>query len=530
MRNAKWLLMFLLALSMAAPAFAVELTLGGFPSYMRTRARLISGATFISALSNNNAKQLGFNDNGDNIFFADTTLRLTPQLVLSDSVTIRAQIGVFDNNIWGGATTGFLGGGNTVINSSVSFSDRYRGALLTGPRAIDDPGFFDIRMLHVDIVLPNNLGFIRVGRQPFDWGMGILANGGWDPYSDLGFVLDRFLYLKSFGMGAGSFTFVFVSDRFTQGNSIVTGTGDGWDGGAVALILNQPNVMGGNLTLGGYVFPYIHQTNVFSAPASGVGGGPPSAAAGASGIDVDHITLYSGFIDFKTDLYRLVGEMQGAWGNLDFEGTGAGDGFDIGLDASNIIFAARAEVYPGWPLKIVAAEFGWSKGDDSSTNDIEGGTIFFNPAYNIDSLLFKHMIPNLYQVESSVFNAYYARLYGTVKLADSLSFSPQVLVAFNEETSNPNALINGGNGFVGNFDTYMATEVEGTFTWHIHPGVSFDLIGGVVFTGSSLDRMLDQQALQTLAANDINPDRINYDETPWTVQGRLMIFIDQFFK
>ena len=105
MSKAKWLFMFLLALSMAAPTFAVELTLGGFPSYMRTRARFISNATFISALSNDNAKQLGFNDNNDNIFFADTTLRLTPQLVLSDSVTIRAQIGVFDNNIWGGATT-----------------------------------------------------------------------------------------------------------------------------------------------------------------------------------------------------------------------------------------------------------------------------------------------------------------------------------------------------------------------------------------------------------------------------------------
>jgi len=33
-----------------------------------------------------------------------------------------------------------------------------------------------------------------------------------------------------------------------------------------------------------------------------------------------------------------------------------------------------------------------------------------------------------------------------------------------------------------------------------------------------------------LAANEINADRVNYDETPWTVQGRLMIFIDQFFK
>ena len=61
-----------------------------------------------------------------------------------------------------------------------------------------DFGFFNVRMLHADIVLPNNLGFVRIGRQPFDWGLGILANGGHDPHSDLGFVVDRALWLKSF--------------------------------------------------------------------------------------------------------------------------------------------------------------------------------------------------------------------------------------------------------------------------------------------------------------------------------------------
>jgi hypothetical protein len=142
MSKAKWLFMFLLALCMAVPTFAVELSLGGFPSYMRTRARYIGNATFISALSNQNAIDLGFSSNKDNIFFADTTLRLTPQLVLSDAVTIRAQLNVFDNNIWGGSTTELLGGHNTVVNSSLSFSDRFRGAILTGPLAIDDPGFF----------------------------------------------------------------------------------------------------------------------------------------------------------------------------------------------------------------------------------------------------------------------------------------------------------------------------------------------------------------------------------------------------
>ena len=504
---------------MAVPTFAVELSLGGFPSYMRTRARYIGNATFISALSNQNAIDLGFSSNKDNIFFADTTLRLTPQLVLSDAVTIRAQLNVFDNNIWGGSTTELLGGHNTVVNSSLSFSDRFRGAILTGPLAIDDPGFFDVRMLHADIVLPHNIGFVRVGRQPFDWGLGILANGGWDPYSDLGFVLDRFLYLKSFAAGSSSITFVLVSDIFAGGNSVVTGQGNGYDVAAAALIFNSPNVAGGNLTIGGYVFPYIHQNDFLTFPTSGTDPGvPPNAGAGVSGVNLDHLVLYSGLIDYKTDLWRLVGEMQGAWGKLKIDGVG-----DVDINASNIIFAARAEVYPGWPMKIIAAEFGWSKGDDLSTGEIEGSVIFFNPAYNIDNLLFKHMIPNIYQVESSVNNAYYARVWGTVKLIDELSFTPQVIVAFNEETSNPYPGID-------SLDTYLGTEVEGTFTWHMYPGVNLDLIGGIVFPGSSLDALLEQQAANTLAVNEVESDGVDFNETPFTVQGRLMIFIDQFFK
>ena len=519
MSKAKWLFMFLLALCMAVPTFAVELSLGGFPSYMRTRARYIGNATFISALSNQNAIDLGFSSNKDNIFFADTTLRLTPQLVLSDAVTIRAQLNVFDNNIWGGSTTELLGGHNTVVNSSLSFSDRFRGAILTGPLAIDDPGFFDVRMLHADIVLPHNIGFVRVGRQPFDWGLGILANGGWDPYSDLGFVLDRFLYLKSFAAGSSSITFVLVSDIFAGGNSVVTGQGNGYDVAAAALIFNSPNVAGGNLTIGGYVFPYIHQNDFLTFPTSGTDPGvPPNAGAGVSGVNLDHLVLYSGLIDYKTDLWRLVGEMQGAWGKLKIDGVG-----DVDINASNIIFAARAEVYPGWPMKIIAAEFGWSKGDDLSTGEIEGSVIFFNPAYNIDNLLFKHMIPNIYQVESSVNNAYYARVWGTVKLIDELSFTPQVIVAFNEETSNPYPGID-------SLDTYLGTEVEGTFTWHMYPGVNLDLIGGIVFPGSSLDALLEQQAANTLAVNEVESDGVDFNETPFTVQGRLMIFIDQFFK
>ncbi len=531
MNKAKWLFVFLMAICVAIPSYAVELSLGGFPSYMRTRYRFIDGATFISALSDSDAEALGFGNNDDYISFADTRLRLTPQLVLSDAVTIRAQVDVFDNVIWGGTTSALLGGNSTVVNSSLTTGDSFRGALLVGTNAIDrgtfnagpdvvddDSQFFNVRMLHVDIVLPANAGFVRIGRQPFDWGLGILANGGWDPLSDLGFVLDRFLYLKSFPIGGGTFTFVFVSDIFTQGNSVVAGNGNGYDIGAVALIYNTP-AFGGNLTLGVYDFPYIHQDNFATVcPGAPFGEGPGTPPNCVTGLDLDWANLYSGLIDFKTDTFRLAGEIQGEFGEINAAGT------EIDIN-NNVVFAVRGEVYPGWPVKNISAEFGWADGGSIGDADVDGGNeggLVISPAYNLDNLLFKHMIPTIYQVEGSVINAYYARAWGTVKLLDYLSFTPQVVVAWNEETDNPLP----GSGNVG---SYLGTEVEGTFTINIVPGVNLDLIGSLVISGSGLEDLLEAQADNALASVDV-VGGTNADEYPWAAQARLIVYIDQFFK
>jgi hypothetical protein len=569
MSKAKWLILFLLALVVAVPSYAVELTLGGFPSYMRTRAHFIKGATFLSSMSDRNARRLGFNDNDDNIMFVDTRLRLTPQLVLSDKVTIRAQVDVFDNNIWGGIGSGFVGNpstqattaaGSTLVNSADTPNSRFRGALLTNQiagdcargtdgfvrpngqlattvcgffnpnDATDDAQFFNVRMLHADIVLPYDLGFVRIGRQPFDWGLGILANGGWDPQSDLGFVLDRFLWLKSWGLGdAGTFTFVFVSDRFNQGQSLETGLGDGWDGGAIAMIYNNPNMMGTNLTLGGYVFPYIHQENIFAIPPTG---GPD--AGQPFDIDLKRLTLWAGVLDIKTSLWRLVGEIQGAQGNVETNLGGVLPDFDI--TQHNLLFAVRGEVYPGWPIKLVAAEFGWAGGDNTNTKDVEGNAIVFSPAYNIDNLMYKHIIPNIYRIEGSVINSFYGRAWGTVKIADPLSFTGQVLVGFNEETTAPLYPSGAGSIFGPGVNTdvsrYQGTEIEGTLTWQVWPGVNFDLIGSLVFAGSGLKQLEKQQASAVMnsTSNNTVPNEFNAFKYPWAVQGRLLIYIDQFFK
>ena len=505
MIQARWLIIFFAVLGMSVPSFAIDWSLGGFPSYMRTRTRVIDNATV----------------SGERINVTDTTLRITPQLGLSDAVTVRAQVDVANNMVWGGVTSGFFGDNDSVVLSDLRPADRFRGAVLTGGKTFDDDfGYFNVRMLHADIVLPNNLGFVRIGRQPFDWGLGILANGGHDPHSDLGFVVDRLLWLKSFPAGAGTFTLVLVSDVFTQGTSLFASSeGTGYDILAAAGIYNQQ--MGDvNVTVGAYGFPYLHQDDIFS-PALGYNW------------DVDRTSLYAGLLVLKAANWSFTYEVQmfgggeltrgdlTALGGPDLSGVGEFE-FDYAFD-----MAGRLEFYPSTMAQVsaIGVEAGWAQGDDASTAlTIEGNALPFSPAYNVDNLLFKHVIPTIYQIEGSVINAIYARAYANVTLAENLGFTPQVLIAWNDETRAVSAFDSGlfGSGIANDgsveVDDYLGTEIEGTLTWTLHPGVNLDFIGSLVIAGDGLTGLLEQQGAT------------NPDDTIWGFQSRLMVYIDQFMK
>ena len=439
-------------------------------------------------------------DNGERINITDTTLRITPQLGLSDSVTVRAQVDVANNMIWGGATSGLFGESHDgAVLSDLRPDDRFRGAILTGDKAIqEDFGYFNVRMLHADIVLPNNLGFVRIGRQPFDWGLGILANGGHDPHSDLGFVIDRALWLKSFPAGAGTFTLVLVSDIWSGGNTLFAESGTGYDVLAAAALYNQQ--MGDiNVTVGGYAFPYMHQNNIDDGA-----------------LDLDRYAWYSGLLVLKAPAWSLTYEGH-------FMGGGEVEPLDIDIDyAFNM--AARLEVMPSMMAQVstIGLEAGWAQGDDASTpGTLEGNVLPFNAAYNVDNLLFKHVIPTIYNIEGSVTNAIYAKLYANMQLSDNLGFTPQVLMAWNDETKavsafdSPPGIANDGSIEA---EKYLGTEIEGTLSWTLHPGANLDFIGSLVLAGDGLTDLLEQQGA------------IDPDDTIWAFQTRLMVYIDQFMK
>src|SRR3972149_9281960 len=126
----------------------------------------------------------------------------------------------------------------------------------------------------------------------------------------------------------------------------------------------------------------------------------------------------------------------------------------------------------------------------------------------------------------------------TAKLMDHVTFTPQVLVAWNEETQ---ALVDplffpNNNGEV---DRFLGAELEGTLSIEVVKGVNFDFIGSVVVSGSGLKDLYEQRAaIETCTINPLNgacaavsnPSNFDAPSAPFAFQGRLLVYIDQFFK
>ena len=45
----------------------------------------------------------------------------------------------------------------------------------------------------------------------------------------------------------------------------------------------------------------------------------------------------------------------------------------------------------------------------------------------------------------------------------------------------------------GEVDKYLGTEIEGTLSWTLHPGVNLDFIGSLVLAGDGLTDLLEAQ-------------------------------------
>ena len=521
MRITKYVLALVFSIGLAIPSFAVELSLGGFPSFMRFRWRTLTNATAHHVTNRGTVSNLTASD-GENIHFADMTLRLTPQLVLSDNVTIRSSVDVLGNAIAGGAGGGLFGAtedeGSGVVMSDIRTSDRFNGTLLYGTDAVDeDAGTFSVKFLHADINL-GEYGFLRIGRQPFDFGLGIYANGGHDPYDDNGFNIDRILWLKGFNTAFGATTLVLVSDYISGGGnntdnttdepiSVFEGQGQTVDYLAAAVIVaNGPSVYGA------YLFPKIRQKNLGGADAE-------------ANLDMNFV-LYEAYYTYTGNDVFFGVDFAGGYGTLKPESS-SGKSSTANIDKDNYIFVTQLRFNNlGGAVSSLGLEYGVSPGDDYSTGDYEGEVIRANAAYEVDNLLFKHVIPSLYGKDGSVINSKYFKVDADMPMSDTSKLNLAVVMAWAAETDNQKFsgdITGASNATTQDIAGYWGTVYEATYSTQLTPGVELSLIGSYIDAGNGLKDAMSDAAAGTAVRDDAEGSIYGF-------QTRLLIFIDDFFK
>jgi hypothetical protein len=485
-----------------------------FPSYYRTRGYVFKDATFAGAVPGQD----------DDIFFVDSRLLLSPMIEISDDLSLRSQLDIAKNIIWGGLGDASVSG---KFFEAPSPGDSFRGSILrevtdtfTGKvlsPVNTDIDLVDIRSLYMVAGVPiggTKVGELWVGRQPFDWGLGILNNAGSMPDQDFGSIVDRFEFdttpFALIDKRWENLLFSIVIDRLSQGKTIANGAdGKGWEVGFGSLF------QGENLELGGYVF--LLNQNGFDV-SSGLTG------------DLDNTVSWSLYTKYKFDRFFAAFEFQDLFGKVNnleqplplILGNDA-----IDISPENFLLAARVGYDPAPSfIDLVVAEFGWASGDDAKTPDkLEGSAIFFNNAYTADNLLFKHMMPNIYAVEGSVINSGYVRAWTTVKLLDRVYFTPQALFAWVDKTD---ALSLDPVTPLPKVNRFLGTELEGTLTWKILDHLWFDLIGSVVISGDGLQDLLSQRAFIEGVVPSIGA--ADPPKAPFAIQGRFVFTLDSIIK
>lgn len=130
--------------------------------------------------SYNSAENAGKNsaDRPGTLFGGDLRLRLEPTLNVAEDIRVKAQVDVLDN---------------IVMGSSMGLyaSPSYPYSFLS-PTQYDDPGYLRIKRAWAEIDTP--VGEVRFGRMPINFGLGILYNSGNQITNDYGDNVDGLMF------------------------------------------------------------------------------------------------------------------------------------------------------------------------------------------------------------------------------------------------------------------------------------------------------------------------------------------------
>ena len=135
------------------------------------------------------------NDRFGSIMYGQQRFRINPNFKLNDHISIHGQMDFLDNVLFGQSDVNTFAVSNPIagtINPPIANSPN---GIIGGSSGdvLGGGGNINVRRLWVDIL--TSAGQFRIGRQPSQFGLGILANDGDGIDADFGDTYDRLLYL-----------------------------------------------------------------------------------------------------------------------------------------------------------------------------------------------------------------------------------------------------------------------------------------------------------------------------------------------
>lgn len=180
---------FLILLFLTSEAFAIEFSAHG---YYRTRFEYTHDLDLQRPSSING----GTDDRFGTIAFGQQRFRINPDIKLNDHLSFHGQIDMLDNLLFGQSQVSSLEIANPITGTiALPQANGPFGVIATtsGDPLAGGGGNIEVRRVYVDILTSG--GKLRIGRQPSNWGLGILTNDGDGPEGNFGDTFDRILYL-----------------------------------------------------------------------------------------------------------------------------------------------------------------------------------------------------------------------------------------------------------------------------------------------------------------------------------------------
>ena len=259
------------------------------------------------------------------------------------------------------------------------------------------------------------------------------------------------------------------------------------------------------------MFPKIRQKNL--------------GASSESSYDMNFV-LYEVYYTYNgTDVFFGT-DWAGGYGTLKPESS-SGKSANANIDKSNFFWVTQLRLKNlGNAMSDIGFEYGVSPGDEftSGTDDYQGGVIRGNTAYEVDNLLFKHVIPTLYGSEGSVINSKYVKVDTNMPMGPTSNLNLKVVMAWAAETDDQQFNhIDNAAGTIQDISGYWGTVYEAIYSTDLTDGVELSLIGTYIDSGKGLKDAMSDAADGTAVRSDAAGSIYGF-------QTRLLIFIDDFFK